>query len=258
MWPVPRITKSVEAFADRPWSGPRDSRFYRNHLVLPLAAALGLSVILIPLHGDFWVADKFYALQGNAWALKSNPIVESMIHLGGRTASAIAWLLVVVAYLKSRIDARFARWHRPLAYLASATLLAVAAVVAVKQMSGMDCPWNLTRYGGDRAFVSLFEHRLEIMPGASCFPAAHASTGYAWVTVYFFFLTTRPRLRWIGLSSALAVGAVLGFVQQLRGAHFISHDIWALMICWLVALIGYISFHPAVPTSRSAIQQAPP
>lgn len=258
MWPVSRVTKPDEAFSDRPWSGPRDLYFYRNHLLLPLAAALGLSVILIPLRGDFWVADKFYALQGNAWALKSNRLVEYLLHIGGRTVSAIAWGLVVVAYLKCRIAARFSKWRRPLAYLALATLLALVAVVAVKRMSGMDCPWDLTRYGGDRVFVSLFERRPEKMPGAACFPAAHASAGYAWVTLYFFFLITRPRLRWIGISSALATGAVLGFVQQLRGAHFVSHDVWALIICWLVALIVYISFYPTLPTSGSAIRQAAP
>ncbi len=248
-------SQPVERHSRPIWKGDRDARFYRNHLALPLAGALGVSVILISLRGDFRMADALYALQGHSWALKSNGFVEFIIHIGGRAASATAWLLVVVAYFKSRGDARLVRWRRPLAYLALTTLLAVVAVAAVKQISGMDCPWALTRYGGHNAFVGLFEQRPDGMPAASCFPAAHAGAGYAWVALYFFFLTTRPHLRWVGLGTALAAGAVLGFVQQLRGAHFMSHDVWALMLCWLVALTSHLAFHRNDRTDRRAAGQ---
>jgi len=30
---------------------------------------------------------------------------------------------------------------------------------------------------------------------------------------------------------------VFGVSQQLRGAHFASHDVWTLTICWIVALL---------------------
>ena len=33
----------------------------------------------------------------------------------------------------------------------------------------------------------------------------------------------------------LAAGAVFGLAQQLRGAHFLSHDIASLAVCWAVA-----------------------
>lgn len=226
--------------------------FYRNHLLLPIGAALGLSVILMLLHGDFWLADRFYALQGHAWTLKAHPLTESLIHAGGRAASAVAWLLVAAACLWSYFDARLASWRRPLAYLTLTTVLAASLVAGLKSVSGMDCPWDLARYGGDRAFVGLFEARPDTMPTATCFPAGHASAGYAWVTLYFFFLAARPRLRWAALASALAVGATFGFAQQLRGAHFLSHDVWTLMTCWLVALGSYLAFFKHAP-GRSTV-----
>ena len=79
-----------------------------------------------------------------------------------------------------------------------------------------------------------------------CFPAGHASAGYAWVALYFFFLATRPAWRWRGLAIGLATGAVFGISQQLRGAHFLSHDIFAMIICWGVALGSYYMLYPAV------------
>jgi membrane-associated PAP2 superfamily phosphatase len=38
------------------------------------------------------------------------------------------------------------------------------------------------------------------------------------------------------LGFGLAAGLIFGLAQQLRGAHFLSHDLWALAISWLVAL----------------------
>lgn len=241
--PLPAPPPRVATWAGKPSREARPAssgaHFYRNHLLLPVGVAIGLSVILILLRGDFWLADRLYALQGHAWTLKSHALTESLVHIGGRTASAVSWLLVLAAYLWSCFDVRLARWRRPLAYLVLTTLIATAVVAGAKSVSGMDCPWDLQRYGGDRAFVGLFEHRPETMPAAACFPAGHASAGYAWVSLYFFLLATRPRLRWLGLASALLAGATFGFTQQLRGAHFLSHDLWTLLTCWLVALMGY-------------------
>lgn len=42
--------------------------------------------------------------------------------------------------------------------------------------------------------------------------------------------------RWLGLMIGLVAGLIFGISQQLRGAHFLSHDLWSLTICWLVAL----------------------
>jgi membrane-associated PAP2 superfamily phosphatase len=38
--------------------------------------------------------------------------------------------------------------------------------------------------------------------------------------------------RW--LIAALAAGLLLGLVQQLRGAHYLSHTLWTAWICWAV------------------------
>jgi membrane-associated PAP2 superfamily phosphatase len=102
--------------------------FYRNHLLLPVMAAICLSTILMGLQGDFMLADRLYALQGHAWTLKSHWITEMVIHQQGKSVSAAAWLVVLAAWIWSARDARLARWRRPLTYLAITTLLACLAV----------------------------------------------------------------------------------------------------------------------------------
>lgn len=107
----------------------------------------------------------------------------------------------------------------------------------MKSWTHVDCPWDLLAYGGGRDFHALLAAVPADAPVGRCFPAGHASAGYAWVALYFFFLPTRPQWRWRGLGTGVGAGLVFGISQQLRGAHFMSHDVWTLMICWLTALL---------------------
>ncbi|MGW8423847.1 hypothetical protein ACWGXF_24280, partial [Comamonas sp. HJ-2] len=67
-------------------------------------------------------------------------------------------------------------------------------------------------------------------------------SGYAWVGLYFFFKMIIPKYRWLGLLCGIMVGLTFGISQQLRGAHFISHDIVTILICWLIATLLFIFF----------------
>ena len=69
------------------------------------------------------------------------------------------------------------------------------------------------------------------------FPPGHASAGYTWIASYFFFAAIRPQWRWAGLALGLGLGLTFGITQQFRGAHFLSHDLWTVMICWTVSFV---------------------
>jgi membrane-associated PAP2 superfamily phosphatase len=91
------------------------------------------------------------------------------------------------------------------------------------------------------------------MGSAQCFPAGHASGGYAWLALYFFLLAVKPQWRGWGLAVGLGAGLVFGISQQLRGAHFISHDLAAIAICWTCAVVLHrVFWRPeSLPSQRS-------
>lgn len=213
----------------------RDSHWLGAGAVLPLLAAIALSLLLMAMGGDEWIADRLYAWEGGRWALMHSFLTEHLVHVAGKRLSVLAWLAVAVAAGVTRLLPRYRAWSRPLLYLALAVLLSTGLVSALKSLIHMDCPWDLTRYGGARPFIGLFETRPTNYPKALCFPAGHASAGYAWIALYFFFAATRPAWRWNGLAIGLLAGLVFGISQQLRGAHFASHDLWTLTLCWVVA-----------------------
>ena len=210
--------------------------FHVLHLWVPVIVFLALTTLLMGLHWDFWLADRLYALEGHAWTLQSAYVTQDLLHASGRQASKNAWFVLLLVLLISLFAPPVRQWRRPLAYLLLATLLSTVAVGALKRYTNMDCPWDLLRYGGSHSYYGLLTDRPPSLGRAQCFPGGHASAGYAWIALYFFFSATRRRWRWWGLGFGLATGFLFGIAQQLRGAHFLSHDLWALMICWLVAL----------------------
>ncbi|WP_313343003.1 phosphatase PAP2 family protein [Stenotrophomonas sp.] len=215
-------------------------RFLRGHLWLPLLAVLAASGMLMGWGGDQWLADQFYRLEGHHWALQNAWLTSHLIHKGGKWASTFGALLAIVLCFHAWRHQRAAAWRWPLLYLVLAVALGTGTVSLLKSITHMDCPWDLLRYGGAREYVGLFAARPQGMPRGVCFPAGHSSAGFAWVSLYFFALMVRPAWRWGALAIGLLAGGVFGLSQQLRGAHFLSHDLWTLATCWTVSLLLFL------------------
>jgi membrane-associated PAP2 superfamily phosphatase len=218
------------------------ARFRYRHLWLPLALFAVAVVAIETFALDWRIARAVYDWQGYRWLLKHWFVTETLIHRVGRNASIAAWLGVAVAWAVAMRRDAYAAWRAPLGYLALSVLLTTLAVSWVKSWSNMDCPWDIDGLGGVRPYLSLFEARSTSLPHASCFPAGHASGGYAWMALYFFFAMTKPQWRRRGLAVGAIAGLVFGLGQQLRGAHFLSHDVWTAAICWFGALGVYTLF----------------
>ncbi|MDR0182378.1 phosphatase PAP2 family protein [Lysobacter arvi] len=230
---------------------PREGmRFAITHVLLPLSGFALLLVAMRCYNLDQWLADRFYAMEGGRWALRDAFVTQTLVHRFGRYAGIALWLGALVAWLvaKRRVDG--APWRAPLAYLLVSVAVSVVCVAWVKSWSNMDCPWDLTRYGGLRPFVGLWDVRPLGLQRGACFPAGHAGGGYAWLSLYFFLGTVRPRWRWAGLAAGAGLGLVFGIAQQLRGAHFASHDIASAAICWIVAFATWRVFRSRLVRSR--------
>ena len=73
-----------------------------------------------------------------------------------------------------------------------------------------------------------------------CFPAGHAAGGYCLFALYFFARQYRLPMPSAWLLPGLVVSVAYGLAQELRGAHFLSHDVASAELCWLVS---YMVFH---------------
>lgn len=157
----------------------------------------------------------------------------------------LAWLLVFVLLAAPwwplgplRRLHRTERWQ-----LAVTPLVSLFVVNLLKYTSTTSCPWDLVEFGGVAQYASHWA--LGVFDGGSgrCFPAGHASAGFAFVGGYFALRRRHPRAARLWLSTALAAGLALGWAQQVRGAHYLSHTLWTGWLCWTAGWACDLAFH---------------
>lgn len=118
-------------------------------------------------------------------------------------------------------------------------------VRSLKSASALHCPWGVDRYGGSEPFLRL----LDAIPAGwnygHCFPAGHASAGMWLMALAVLWLPNSPKKALLGYLGGLSFGLALGWVQQMRGQHFLTHTLWTawLSSALLLALIAIFSRH---------------
>lgn len=207
-----------------------------RHLLVPGLLLVAGTAALMFAGGDIWWARQLYALEGGRWALRHDLLTEGLLHRGGRWLSILAWLALLLTLVWSWLSGRGVAARRTIVYLLLCVACSTAFVSGLKRLIVHDCAWSVEGLGGGREYLSLIDPRPRDYPVDHCFPAAHASTGYAWMALYFAGFAS-PRGRRAGLAIGLGAGLLFGLAQQLRGAHFASHDLWSAAICWGVALL---------------------
>lgn len=221
-----------------------------------VTAALGLLLLAWDFAGlDLPMAHWFGGADG--FPMRDNTFLTVVLHEG---AKRLAWLLALALCLAVWWPVGWLRrlaMHRRL-QLAVTTLLAVLVVSALKSFSTASCPWGLADFGGVAQYTPHWQHVFSPDGGSGgCFPAGHASSGFAFVGGYFAFRETVPLIARRWLSASLVAGLTLGLAQQIRGAHFTSHTLWTALICWCVAWATDSLFTRMAPFSVGADMREP-
>ena len=208
-----------------------------------LIATLGLLVLLLwwEASGLDMVLARHYGNAGG-FGLRNDWWFQRVLHDGGRLASAIA--LAACAVWAWRGDAAVMARRLRAAWL-GVVLLCLAAVPALKRVSSTSCPWELEPFGG--RFDHVPHWLLAVVDGGPghCFPSGHAVAAFAFLPLYFQWRPSHPWRAHSLLVATLAAGALFGWAQLARGAHFPSHTLWSAWLCWT---IGALATH--VLTSR--------
>lgn len=126
--------------------------------------------------------------------------------------------------------------RRLLLMVASSALIALAISVT-KSLSVHHCPWSLARFGGYAPYLRIFDSLPAAASPGHCFPAGHASSGLWLASACAFWLPSKPGKALAVFGIGLLPGLALGWVQQMRGAHFLTHTLWSAWISALVVLI---------------------
>lgn len=240
------LEKSHDQYAKsgRLWLKPgslwlKPGRFWLKHSV-PAFIFILLMVLVYPhTHLDTRITDLFYDAQLHRFTLKNDPLLAVWMHV------RLKWLMVVIA-LTSLVFALFSyrlsslkAYRLSLWWVFAGMVISTTAVSIFKHYSVHGCPWDIEIYGGSLPLLDLFAALPSGAEAGGCFPAGHPSGGFALMAFYFAFMDIKPRFSVFMLWIGLLMGLLMGVVQIMRGAHFLSHVLWSGWLVWVVLLALY-------------------
>lgn len=171
----------------------------------------------------------------SGFALRDAWFTDTVLHSGGRALAALALVVLAADLLRSSAGGP-ARAQR--AYWFAVIVIALTLVPALKRLSLTSCPWDLAEFGGTAAYVPHW------LPGAGdggpgrCFPSGHAVSAFAFFGLYFLWRPLWPGRARLALAAVAALGALYGFGQLARGAHFASHTMWSAWLAWAICAVA--------------------
>lgn len=122
-------------------------------------------------------------------------------------------------------------WRRMAAVAVLCGVLGPGLIVEVwfKNEIGRPRPVQITQFGGDHAFVGVFEHG-DNPENHRSFVSSHAAAGFWLISLG---LTSGPvwRRRWLFIG--IACGAAIGLGRMMQGGHFLSDIIFAFYAVWI-------------------------
>ncbi|MDO9265430.1 MAG: phosphatase PAP2 family protein [Desulfosalsimonadaceae bacterium] len=223
---------------------------YKVHFIFPLL--LLLAGILLEYSGlDLFLIRPFFDASTGKWPYKSHWLASGILHTGGKNFVVAIASGIFLVFVLSFLVERLRPYRKGAAYLLAAGLAGPAFVSICKHMTHIYTPWHLEIFGGTQPYIRIFDAVPAGAKVGNAFPAGHSSGGFAFFSLYFLALVYKSSLRYAGLCFALALGFAFGIAQQVRGAHFFSHDLFSLVICWYAAMALYLVFFSVFRTQAS-------
>ena len=191
-------------------------------IFFPIGGSLDLALIhpWVSESGKFLLRDNWYLAELN------HRYVKDLIIL-----VYVSFFIIWLASFKVE-KLKPVRWTY--GYFFCMVILSTSIIGLLKSQSAHACPWNITIPTSQGFFWDFSASK------GHCFPGGHASTGFALMTGYAVFRQSDKKRAYFFLVSGCILGFAMGWAQMMRGAHFLSHNLWTAWIIWLVNVVFYL------------------
>jgi len=188
---------------------------------------------------DIVVQDSFYNFKTHHWILDWGlQPYKFIFYDGAKRALIILAVLVLLFSLFFRKKKIVKEYKKGIIIFILSAIFVPGIVGGLKKETNMPCPRDEIRYGGiypRTAVWQVYKDAKLSKATIKCWPAGHASGGFALLSL-FFVLKTR-RAKFLSLVGAQIVGWSMGGYKMIIGDHFISHNIITMILAWLIVLI---------------------
>ncbi len=205
--------------------------------VLWSLAALFVCLVAFELFGiDLLVQRLLFDSQTGTWLLGSaEPLMRFLLYDGFKRLLILFALLVGAVLVLATFSSRCTKYRRGLRIVFFSLLLVPAMVGLGKATTNIPCPRDIAEFGGTAMHTGVLESVFS--PSRTdrryrCFPAGHASGGFALLSLYFLGQNRRQRAAAITLG--LSLGWATGIYKMAIGDHFLSHTVVTMIFAWLI------------------------
>lgn len=210
-----------------------------NKQIIFTSILLILSVLFFSYSDiDIVIQDKLFDIQTHTWLLDRDLQPYKFIFYDGikkfLIILAISFLIALIFFKNKKIIS--SRKKAILTIILSAILVPLI-VGGLKRYTNMPCPKNEIHYGGKYIKTKVWEKyppKYQAMKKIKCWPAGHASGGFALLSLVFLFKSKRAKI--ITVISTLSIAWSMGIYKMLIGDHFFSHTVITMLIAWLIII----------------------
>lgn len=212
---------------------------------------------------DVWLQSFLYDSGRHEWLLNQPGDMAKFIFYDGIKILLVLVELILIVYLVFFRTVRIVYQYRHGLLVVILSLIIVPSVIGgIKATSNIACPKDITHFGGQIVYVKLFNHYSdENLPATKqkCFPAGHASGGFALMSLYYLFQA--PRNRRAALTVSLVLGWVMGSYKMIIGDHFFSHTFVTMLLSWLfiniIVIIDILISNKTKTSATTRLSQQP-
>ena len=193
---------------------------------------------------DLLIQDRAYDFMYHEWLIDEykHDKLGIIFYKGIKYFDMVLGILLFISLLLSFIIIDFKQIRKPVLILLLSLAIVPFMIASAKEVTNVYCPKQLAMYDGVEPFVRIIDNYpvgfKQKRPGR-CFPAAHATAGFALMALYFCFDDKKSKM--MGLFTGASLGWIAGLYQMLRGQHFFSHTVFSMIASFMIImLIDYV------------------
>lgn len=216
-----------------------------KHILYSMYGLTLIAFVFETTNSDLWVQNLLFNISNQTWLIDKYEEPYRIIFYLFPKYSIILLALSLIGFYVVACRRKYAQHFQKRLLVVIFSLMLVPLVIGgIKATTNGACPAQLELYGGDVPYVKAFElmpESFESTKKYKCFPAGHASGGFALMSLLFLFY--RPKYQHIAIAFAVLLGWTMGIYKMVIGDHFLSHTLTTMALSWLIiCLVAAIMF----------------
>ena len=142
-------------------------------------------------NSDISIQNYFYNFETKSWLInKDEPILKFFLYDGLKQGLIIIGVFILVLLIFFRKKEFVKEYKKGLIILLLSSIFVPTIIGSLKAITNTPCPCNIEHFGGEYPDIKVFDKYPENFiqkSKAKCWPAGHASGGFALMALFFFF-----------------------------------------------------------------------